>query len=59
VQELPYGFFFLGDNVFIIILSSNPVQWQEETEHFKRRMQFFLSQLRIQIEKDFGLPVTK
>ena len=60
VQELPDGYFAVGDNAYT--LSSTlliPYSGKDKQNASKDAFNFFLSQLRIRIEQAFGLLVSK
>jgi hypothetical protein len=60
VQDLPDGFFVVGDNAYVLSpMLLIPYSGNEKKNSTKDAFNFFLSQLRIHIEQSFGLLVTK
>jgi hypothetical protein len=60
VQELPDGYFAVGDNAYTLSITLLiPYSGKDEQNASKDAFNFFLSQLRIHIEQAFGLLVSK
>jgi hypothetical protein len=57
VEQLPEGFYVVADDVYC--LSSTLLNLSVEQDKSKDAFNFFLSQLRIQIEQAFGGLATK